>query len=151
MSNFMSHAESELEAIGLTENSTDEMNQSMRKHILHMVSEFAAEGHSGFSASYAAGILNKLFKFEPLAPLSGDDSEWNDVGAENGGDPLFQNRRCSHVFKNALGAWDIDGKVFVEANGNAYTNSNSRTPITFPYTPKTEYINVDSNSTSDAL
>ena len=75
MSNLLSYAENELNRIGMTEDSPDEMNRMMRKHILHMMQEFANEGHSGFSASYAISILTKLMDFKPLSPLTGD--EWN--------------------------------------------------------------------------
>ena len=87
----------------------------MRKHILYMVKEFGKEDHSGYSASYAINLLNKLLRFEPLSPLSGDDSEWNEVGHG-----VFQNKRCFHVFK------DADGKAY-DSNGRGY--------IKFPYVP----------------
>lgn len=145
---LLSHATRELDAIGMTENSSDEMNVAMRKHILHMVSEFSNEEHSGFSASYALSILNKLLAYEPLMPLQGTDDEWNDVSeySSTEGGKLYQNNRCSRVFKNDTGAWDIDGRVFVEPNGSAYTSYESRTPVTFPYTPTTEYVNVEART-----
>jgi hypothetical protein len=37
MSNLLSHAEDELNRIGMTEDSPDEMNRMMRKHVLHMM------------------------------------------------------------------------------------------------------------------
>ena len=142
---LLSHAERELNAIGMTGDSPDEMNVAMRKHILHMVEEFATEGHSGFSASYALSILKKLLAYEPLMPLQGTDDEWNDVSeySPSEGGKVYQNNRCSHVFKNDTGAWDIDGKVFVEPDGQRYTSIDSRVFITFPYTPVTEYVNVE--------
>ena len=60
MSNLLSHAKRELNLIGMTEGDTDEMNSAMRKHILHIIQEFADERHSGFSASFAISILSKL-------------------------------------------------------------------------------------------
>ena len=71
MSNLLSHAMDELDRFGMTEDSPDEMNRMMRKHILHMMQEFANEGHSGFSAHYAINILTKLMDFKPLSPLTG--------------------------------------------------------------------------------
>jgi hypothetical protein len=143
MSNLMKHAKRELAALGMGYEATG-MDADMRDHILTMVEMFELEGHSGFSASYAAGLLNKLFRYEPLIPLQGTDDEWNDVSDSGGRDngPLFQNNRCSHVFKDSGGAYDIDGKVFVESDGFSYTNCESRVPVTFPYTPKTEYVDV---------
>jgi hypothetical protein len=148
---LLTHAKIELDAIGMTEDSDDEMNVMMRKHILHMVNEFAEEGHSGFSASYAAGLLDKLFRYQPLCPLSGDDSEWVDVGQQSGY-PLYQNKRCGRVFKEGDGqAYDMEGKVFydiyTELDGEPcepyksyFTNRESRVTINFPYTPNTEYV-----------
>ena len=140
MSNLMEYAKSELDGIGMKEGSTDEMNGAMRAHILKMMEMFADEGHSGFSASYAAMILERLMRFEPLKPLTGEDSEWNEVGDQDG--PLYQNRRCSRVFKDNEGAYDIQGKVFKEPNGSCYTSRDSRVFIEFPYVPKTEYVDV---------
>lgn len=142
-----SHAENELDAIGMTADSSDDMNQAMREHILRMVDEFSKEGHSGFSASYAVNLLSKLLKYEPLCPLTGEDSEWVDV-AEHSGGPMWQNKRCGHVFKDPEGAYDIDGKVFYtwetyedgEKFKSYFTNRDSRVRIEFPYTPVTEYV-----------
>ena len=138
-------AERELDIIGMDDG--DEMNGAMRKHILHMVSEFSKEGHSGFSASYAISLLQKILNFEPLAPLTGEDWEWNNV-SDVSGDTLYQNARCSHVFKNDEGAYDINGKVFYEWYTNEetgekrkshFTSKDSHVPVTFPYTPVTVY------------
>jgi len=140
MSNMLSYAESELNRIGLTEE--DEYNGMMRKHILHMIKEFADEGHSGFSAKYAINILSKLLAFKPLSPLTGEDDEWVDV-SEMSGTPHYQNKRRSSVFKDGKDgeAYDIDGKVFWEwykdgegkLSKTYYTCCESRVPITFPY------------------
>ena len=153
MSNLLSHAMDELDRIGMTEDSTVEMNVMMRKHVLHMMQEFANEGHSGFSASYAIGILTKLLDFKPLSPLTGEGDEWVDV-RDYGPEPHYQNKRRSSVFKNANGScYDIDGKVFWEwyvdeetgeHTKSYFTNADSRVPVTFPYTvPETpiyEYV-----------
>jgi hypothetical protein len=134
---LVSHAEHELKL--LSDGEPDEMQQMMNKHILEMVKMFAEEGHSGFSASYAVGILEKLLRYEPLKPLTGDDSEW--VKLEYGDDMMWQNKRCSHVFKGADGrAYDSQGRIFREPNGNCYQSSGSRVYIEFPYTPTTEYV-----------
>lgn len=147
------YAESELDRIGMTADSEDEMNVAMRKHILHMVNEFAEEGHSGFSAGYAISILSKLLDYKPLSPLTGEDDEWNDVG-----DNLWQSKRAYNVFKDKDGAYWSDGKVFWEwwsdpeiDGGKPYksyfTSRDSRVPITFPFTmpDKPEYVEVDPN------
>jgi len=143
MSNLLSYAEDELNRIGMTENSPDEMNVEMRKHIVHMIKEFSKEGHSGFSGRYALNILTKLLDFKPLTPLTGEDDEWHDVSIY-GSNTKYQNKRCSSVFKDVDGSChDIDGKVFWEwykdENGEAvktyYSGSGCSVPVTFPYTP----------------
>lgn len=135
---MLDYAERELDLIGLTADSEDEMNRMMRKHILHMVNEFAEEGHSGFSADYALNILKSLLAFKPLAPLTGADDEWNEVG-----DGLWQNRRAFDVFKDENGAYWSDGIVFWEwytdkQTGEKFktyfTSKESRAPIqSFPW------------------
>lgn len=132
MSNLRSFAEHELRLIGML-GSDDEMNAAMADHILKMVDLFAAEGHSGFSAPYAINALNQLLRFEPLTPLTGDDEEWMEVT-----DGLYQNKRCSRVFKKDGKAYDIEGIVWRDKDGSSYTNWESRTPVAFPYTPRTE-------------
>ena len=138
---LVSYAESELDRIGMTDN--DDMNGMMRKHLLHMVKEFSEEGHSGFSASYALQCLEKLLRFKPLSPLTGEDDEWGDVSNVSG-EPMFQNKRCSSIFKHGKDgeAYDIDGKVFWEwytdketgeKHKSYYTGKGSRVPVTFPY------------------
>lgn len=149
---FIKHAERELDLIGLTEDSSDEMNVDMRKHILHMINEFAEEGHSGMSASYALSILKNLLDFKPLTPLTGEDDEWNEIG--NG---YWQNRRASNVFKTKDGAYWMDGIVFWKWYSSPdiddgkpfksyFTSRDSRVPIeSFPWTlpDKPEYRESD--------
>ena len=166
MSNLLSHAMDELDRIGMTEDSTDEMNVMMRKHVLHMMQEFANEGHSGFSASYAIGILTKLLDFKPLSPLTGEDDEWVNV-RDYGPEPHYQNKRRSSVFKDADGScYDIDGKVFwewampyegrepQEPYKSYYTSRDSSVPVTFPYTvpdnPIYEYRHSDAEPRTPA-
>ena len=146
---MMEFAKKELDIIGLTEE--NETNAKMRKHILFMVNTFAEENHSGFSAAYSAQILEKLLRFEPLSPLQGTDDEWVYMRDMNSTDSdLYQNTRCSHVFKENNDAYDIDGIIFIEhfidsdgvENTYAFTNKDSRVSVVFPYTPKQEYVDV---------
>ena len=139
--NLLDFAINELSLIyGPLDKVEDEQNKWMVNHILGMIQEFCKEGHSGFSASYAIEVLNKLLKFQPLTPLTGSDNEWSEV--ESG---MWQNVRCPTIFKNSDGkAYNIDGKVFMDENGCSYTNINSRVYIDFPYTPKTIYVKVKS-------
>lgn len=142
MTDPKNYAINELTRIGMY-GSGDEMNDAMCEHILKMVNVFAEEGHSGFSANYAINILQKLLRFEPLSPLTGEDDEWQ--LCEYSDRETYQNKRLGRVFKEGKDgqAYDIRGKVFVEPNGASYTSRDSRVYIDFPYTPKTEYVNVE--------
>lgn len=133
---LVEYARDELARIG---GADDDMQKEMNSHILRMVETFADEGHSGFSASYAIGALEKLLRFEPLTPLTGEPDEWVEVA-----DSQWQNKRCGRVFKDAVDgpAYDIDAVVFREPDGACFTSRDSRREVTFPYTPKTEYMDV---------
>ena len=157
---LLSHAEEELRRIGMGPDcDPEDMNGMMRKHILHMMQEFANEGHSGFSASYAISILTRLMDFKPLSPLTGEDDEWMEV-SEHMGRKCYQNRRRSSVFKDEEGVYDNDGRVFWEwyrddtgePSKSYYTCRDSRVPVTFPYTvpdkPIYEYRQSDAEPRS---
>jgi len=153
MSNLRLHAFDEFRAAGFIDENgiyCDEMQQAICENVLKLIDVFSDEGHSGFSASYAINLFAKLAKFEPIVPLTGEDFEWSEVSPG-----VFQNKRCSHVFKQKDRfdgqAYDINAKVFWEwvrseefgaISKNSYTSGDSFVPITFPYTPKTEYVFV---------
>lgn len=136
---LLSHAEIELPAIG-----KDEMGQMMAQNLRELVLVFGTQGHSGFSASFARSALSKLLAYEPLGPLLGTDDEWMQIGEHT-----WQNRRCSRVFKDAERfdgrPYDIDAVVFREPSGACFTGRGSHQVITFPYTPKTVYVDVDAD------
>lgn len=143
----MSSARRELDLIGMTSNNKDAMNREMRRDVLEILDKFSKQGHSGLSASYAIDILNKLLKQEPLSPLKGTKNEWNFIWKDKKtGKKLYQNNRCSHVFKEVYEngkeyIYDSEGIVFKDKKHNdaTYTSKDSRVPVTFPYTPKTVY------------
>jgi len=114
----------------------DSMQKLMCNQVCELLDLFSTHGHSGLSAPYAINMFEKLAQFEPLCPLTGEDWEWSEVSKG-----LWQNKRCSHVFKDKDGgAWDINGKVFCDPDGTSWTNGESKVAVTFPYTPKTEYV-----------
>ena len=153
MSNTQTHALTEFKAAGWLDddgNYIDEMQESICKHILELIKVFSDEGHSGSTAPYTVDIFKKLAMFEPITPLTGEDWEWTEISREMSGSnngTLYQNKRCSRVFKDDDGAYDIDGKVFYDwytnENGDRhksyYTSRDSRVPVTFPYIPTTVY------------
>ena len=135
--NLETFASQELELAGLFNKDSD-YGGMLGGATMSLIKVFAEEGHSGFSANMAISIFSKVAAFEPLTPLTGEDSEWNEVGTN-----VYQNKRCSHVFKEKGQAYDSQGRVFVEPSGATYTSFKSRVLVTFPYIPKTEYVNVD--------
>lgn len=139
---YKKHAIQEFKAAGwLDENGKycDEIQELICTQILELLGKFDEHGHGGSSAPYAVNIFKKLTMFEPITPVTGADWEWQDVDGKG----TFQNTRCSHVFKGPDGrAYDIDGYVFREKSGACFTNKDSRRYVEFPYTPKTEYIDV---------
>lgn len=137
MSNLETFAKDELTRAGLFSKDSD-YGGMLGDAVMKMIKVFADEGHSGYSASMAINVFERVARFEPLTPLTGEDDEWNEVSEGS-----FQNRRCSHVFKDSDGrAYDIQGRVFREPSGSCYTNRDSRVYVTFPYVPKIEYVDV---------
>jgi hypothetical protein len=134
MSNLRSFAEAELKASKADESL---YGDSLPKAVLELIDVFEKQGHSGMSASVTIQLFTQLAKFEPLGPLTGEDDEWNECSPG-----IWQNRRCSHVFKEADGAYDSNGRIFRDPDGSCYTSKGSRVPVTFPYFPKSEYVDV---------
>ena len=124
MSALVAHAEEELAK--LRDGEEDELQDWMDKNVLGVVKAFSEGGHSGSTAQYALGVIERLLRFEPLTPLTGADDEWCDV-SEASGCPMWQNRRCSHVFKDETRAYDIDA-------------DDPKAAITFPYTPPSSWL-----------
>lgn len=164
MSNYHKFAVEEMKRLGyefdddgypIEDPSEDfDINAEMAICVLEILDVFEKQGHSGFSAGYIINILEKVMRFEPVTPLTGDDDEWRDVGALGGG-IRYQNKRCGHVFKDEDGqAYDSEGKIFWEwytsddgeRSKSHYTSRDSRVYIEFPYTPKREYVYRESNA-----
>lgn len=120
MSQLVSYAREELGRIGQI------YDGMVNEAALELVQKFSKQGHSGGSAVLTLEIASKLMRFQPLTPLTGEDNEWNEISMGDGDNPLYQNRRCSTVFKDNDGAYDIE---------HADYGQGRRTPIRFPYTP----------------
>ena len=141
MNDLIEHAKREFLALGYKpiDEEEDGPNKWIQKNVLELLRVFSKQRHSGSSAPYCVELFKKLSMFEPLGPLTGEDHEWCEVG-----DGMWQNKRCSRVFKDEDGrAYDIEGRIFREPSGCCYTNRDSRVYVDFPYTPKSEYVDVD--------
>lgn len=117
MSELLKHAKSELRAAGLFDADAD-YDGAIATSVVALMETFCAYGHSGGSAEQTIAVFTRLVNCKPLTPLTGDDSEWNEVGADV--ESMWQNKRCASVFKDRKTAWDID-------------KPGHRVPITFPY------------------
>jgi len=148
---YKEHAMREFRAAGWVNDDgkfVDEAQEWLCNDVMALLDLFSTHGHSGSSAPYAVDLFSKLAMDKPIAPLTGEDWEWF-----HHGDGMYQNIRCGHVFKQPDRfngqAYDLDAVVFYdvykdEETGEEYkshfTNSDSMRPITFPYTPKREYV-----------
>lgn len=110
-------AKTELERVDL------EYDGMVAQSVLDIVKLFAGQGHSGGSAIITIGVVERLMRYQPLTPLTGEEAEWTEVT-----DGQWQNKRCPSVFKDAERAWDID----------LPTMSDQWQTITFPYMPGQE-------------
>lgn len=112
------HAAFELKKAGLFDDDSDYRGE-VGHAVMELIEAFATQRHSGGSASMTIDLLNRLLAHDPLTPLTGEDSEWCDPMGDG---QLLQNKRCSRVFKDAKGAYDIRG--------------DERRSVTFPYLPR---------------
>ena len=142
MAELLKHLDREWAAMGWPTEGDDDPQVWVYENLKELIGAFSEQGHSGSSASYVISLFHKLAMWKPISPLTGDESEWTEVG-EQDGKPLFQNKRCSHVFRCGDEAYDIRGRVFEEPDGCQFISRDSRVPVTFPYEPKTEIVKVD--------
>jgi hypothetical protein len=111
---------------------------------------FENQGHSGGSApttiAYIAAVVRDAMSYEPLTPLSGDDSEWITVGEDVAGRPgLQQNCRCSRVFREPdehgdMIAYAVEMVVWTDRprGQHGVTGWDSSRRIEFPWLPGDE-------------
>ena len=124
---MVKYAKRELARIGRDEEGLQDL---IDKNILDIVEMFSEQGHSGFSAGYALSVLERLLRYKPLTPLTGEPDEWNDTGHGS-----KQNKRCFSVFLDGDKAHDNDA-IIVSDNGGItwFTSGRFRKEVTFPYT-----------------
>ena len=91
--------------------------------MISLLEQFFDQWDSGSAVHFAAPVLQRLIAGRPLSPLTGEDSEWMDLG-----DGVFQNKRMGSVFKDPR---FHDGKLAYEIDA-----PEPRTAIAFPYWPE---------------
>ena len=165
MTNTQSFAKQELDILAATV--PDAIVTPFSKEILALCEAFGKSGQSGGSAPFTATVISKAIKklllFEPICPITGSDEEWinvRDVSDED--EMMYQNKRCSALFKSKSGkCWYVDaivkkvvqtGQCFSGAfwlSKEDYLAGDKTKKIgcahyvkSFPFTPKTFYIDV---------
>ena len=143
---LIKYAERELRLAGFFDKDSD-YEGALGKAVMELIEVFSKQGHSGFSANRVVSLFEKVARYKNLLPLTGEDSEWNDISDLDGG--TLQNNRVSSVFKEKETgrAYYIDAIVWRTQNGGYFTGSaddvSSRQYIkSFPFTPKTFYVDV---------
>lgn len=158
MTKTQSFAKQELDILAATIPSS--IVTPFANEIIALCEAFGKSGQSGSSAPMTASAIsqavNKLLLQQPICDITGHENEWCDIAEINGGEPLWQNNRCSGLFKHKNGdCYYIDAIIFDgDITSRFYSNSGSVTladgnPIyskqkikEFPFTPKTFYIDV---------
>ena len=168
MTNTQSFAARELDI--LSKSNTDPENRPLvepfTKEILALCEAFGNSGQSGGSAPIVAGAITAAVKTlllqKSICPITGIDDEWVNVREMSEDDDLmYQNKRCSALFKSKSGkCWYLDAIVKKTQNGSCFSGgfwlskddylAGDKTKIigcaqyvkSFPFTPKTFYIDV---------
>jgi hypothetical protein len=143
-SNLMNFAQSELKIAGLFDDDSD-YNGAIATAIMELMNVFSKQEHSGFSGSMVIDLFKKLAKFQPITPIMGTDDEWTDCE-----DNLYQNKRCSAIFKNGKDGepYYIDAIVWQGEEGwDNFTGCINKYKSfqhikSFPFVPKTFYVDV---------
>jgi len=143
--NTKSYAQRELDI--LIKTTPDAIIRHFIPEILALCDVFGSSGQSGGSAPYAAealaGTIKKLCLQQPITPLMGEDSEWNEVS-----DGILQNNRCSAVFKENGKAYYLDAISWKTQKGTTWHGATKEGIVSrqfikaFPFKPKTFIIDV---------
>ena len=98
---------------------------------------------------------------QPILPITDADDEWTWVADDRtNGKVVYQNKRCSAVFKEDDKTYYLDAIIFRAQNGSCFTGNSvkfengdtlrSRQYIKFPFKPKSFYIDVIETEWADA-
>lgn len=107
--------------------------------MLGLLQQFLRQWDSGGAAAEMVRVFNRLISLQPLTPLTGEESEWIDRKEYGGKHPMWQNARCSSVFRveryGEFVYYDIDADPEVIPPG-----PDGLQRITFPYDPLTSMV-----------
>lgn len=154
---LVQHAQTELELAGYFDEDSD-YGGMIGKAVMELMEVFAKQGHSGMSAGIVSGLFHKLAKHDILQGVTGRDEEWVEAYNDKDGQPVYQNKRCSAVFKHSDGrATYNDALVKRGLNGACWTggplyltredaiNGVNKIQVEikeFPFAPRTYYVDV---------
>lgn len=157
MTNTQSFAKQELDILAATV--PDAIVTPFANEILALCEAFGKSGQSGGSAPMTASAISqavkKLMLQEPICDVTGHENEWVDITEMNSGESMWQNRRCSGLFKypnekcsyvDAIvwkGEEEYDtftGRVYIDDKNFELIGSSQY--VKFPFKPKTFYIDV---------
>ena len=134
------------------EKSEDEPDKWIQEGTYKLLDIFYKQNHTEETSNLVLEYFYKLSMFKPLMPIMCTDDEWNNISESMGGENMYQNNRCSAVFKNNdEKPYYLDAIVWKNQNGSTYTGSvfNSKNEkitssqiIKIPFIPKTFYVNV---------
>lgn len=154
---LIEHAKLELQMAGLFDEEKDFYGGLTGKAVMELIEVFSKQGHSGMSASIVLDLFKRLGNYEVLQPLTGKDEEWNFL--DYGDDLKYQNKRNSAVFKHADDTCTYNNGIIKKTqNGTTWSGPlyltredaiegknmirTSGIIKSFPFTPKTFYIDV---------
>jgi hypothetical protein len=153
---LLTFAELELQILSLinTDPNDRPIVEEFIPQILALVEAVGNSGQSGGSMPYTAHcvamVVKQLLLYNPITDVTGIDSEWVDVTEYNGGQLLYQNKRCSALFKSDdEGLYYLDAIAFKDTiNKYSFTGTVrglcSRQCIKgFPFVPKTFHVEVE--------
>lgn len=147
MNTLTNYAKSEFIRAGWCDESlnfNDDMQKLICENLLELLTVLSNQGHSGFSHGYLMNLFNLLANFKPIAPITGEESEWSEPYGDDG---ARQNKIISSVFMESDGSvYDIDAAYMWEwvksEDGEVYkstfSSSESRQEVEFPYLPPKE-------------
>lgn len=138
MSKFIEFATKELDLVlnQYEKGSVDyEKQKVLNETILNLVKVYEEYKYEGYSKTLIINTVNRLFKYKPLTPLTGEEDEWEeeDTKLETAGTVI--NKRCPTVVKTVNGeAFDLESKIYSSDGGNTwYFDYNTEESISFPY------------------
>ena len=120
------------------------------KSTLTAVAAFSMGGYSGASAPFYIERLHRLLKQEPIVELEDAPAEWLQHHMQDG---TAQHRRDSSVFRDGDGRiYTIDGFVFEEPDGLAFTSGFSRRAFRLPgFAPRPVRLPVSQDAQSEDI